>query len=66
MTNGFMDQAQMKRLIKGHGAKQIRFGTDSPGGDQGKDISYIKELGLTEEEEEAVLWKNAAGLLELA
>lgn len=66
MTNGFMDQAQMKRLIKGHGAKQILFGTDSPWGDQGKDISYIKELGLTEEEEEAVLWKNAAGFLELA
>ncbi len=65
MSNGFMDDGQMKRIIKAHGADRMLFGTDSPWGGQAADIAWVKGLGLKPEEEEKLLWKNAAGLLKL-
>ena len=50
-------------IIRKHGADRILFGTDYPWETQIRSIDYICSLGLTEEEEEAILGENARKLL---
>ncbi len=65
MASGRIDKDQMVRIIDKHGYDKILFGTDSPWGGQKEDINYIKSLGLSKEEEAAILGKNAKKLLNL-
>ena len=53
------------RLCRRHGIHKILFGTDSPWQDQGEYVARLQAIGLTAAEQEAVLGKNAAKLLEL-
>lgn len=52
-------------IIRTHGADRILFGTDSPWSSQPRDVALMEKLGLTEEEKEKILWRNAAGILGL-
>lgn len=61
-----MNAAQMLDMIRLFGAGRILFGTDSPWTDQKQSVEYLHTLGLTAEEEEKILWKNAARLLSLS
>jgi len=45
---------------------KILFGTDSPWQDQAADLAEIRSLGLTPDEQAAVLGGNAARLLGLS
>lgn len=65
MSNGFMDMEQMKRFTARHGADRILFGTDNPWGGQKEDIDFVRRLGLTSEQEEKILWRNGANLLNI-
>jgi predicted TIM-barrel fold metal-dependent hydrolase len=56
---------RMARLIRTHGAQRILFGTDSPWTGQAAEIAGIRHLGLTIEEQQAILGENAARLLKL-
>lgn len=53
------------RMVRGHGADRILFGTDSPWSGQEEYILAIKESGLTAGEQAAILGGNAAKLLNL-
>ena len=56
---------RMRELIRGHGVERVLFGSDSPWADQAAAVEQIRSLGLTEEEERAVLGGNAERLLGL-
>lgn len=51
------------RLTRKHGVDKVLFGTDSPWLDQGWYVNEIRTSGLTEEEQEKVLFRNAEELL---
>lgn len=50
-------------MIRTHGADKVLFGTDSPWDDQKEALFTIQGSGLTDTELNAILGKNAAGLL---
>ncbi|HEX2948962.1 MAG TPA: amidohydrolase family protein [Armatimonadota bacterium] len=58
-----MGPRRMREMILLHGVDKILFGTDSPWEDQQEAIRDIRELNLSEEEQEAILGKNAWRLL---
>lgn len=62
---GHIPDEQLLRIIENHGADRILFATDSPWNDQKEDIAYLKSLGLSPEEESAILGENGAVLLQL-
>ena len=64
-TFGQMNTEQLLRIIQDHGADRILFATDSPWSNQKNDLLQLKALGLSEEEEEAILGENARKLLNL-
>jgi hypothetical protein len=50
-------------LIREHGADRVMMGSDWPWKDQAGEIALVDKLPLTPPETQAVLWKNAAGML---
>lgn len=56
---------QFRRFVVKHGAERLLFGTDSPWTDQGEGIAAIYDMGLSAEQEEAILGGNACRLLEI-
>ncbi len=60
-----MDKEQLTRMIRNHGANRIFFGSDAPWADQKEALSIFRSLPLTKEEQEQILWKNAAALLNI-
>ena len=54
-----------KEIIEKHGAKKILLGSDMPWSRTDYEINYIKSLGLSPEDEELILSKNAQNLLGL-
>ncbi len=62
----FMDREQAERLLQGHPADRLLFGSDSPWVDQQKTIADLRSFGLGREFETRVLGANAAKLLGLA
>lgn len=60
-----LEPNRLKRLIQGHGAHKILFGTDTPWSNQTEDVQTLTNLGLTSEELAMVSHKNALRLLHL-
>ncbi len=60
-----LDVPHFLKLIRAHGSDKILFGTDTPWTWQEDEIKLIKNSGLTEDELEKILYKNAAKLLNL-
>lgn len=54
---------QFLRIIRTHGANRILFATDSPWSGQAETVAYVKQLGLTKEENEMIFYRNAMNLL---
>ena len=52
-------------IINGHGVDKILFASDSPWSDVAGDARIIKSLGLTQEDEEKILYKNSKALLSI-
>ena len=50
-------------IIRAYGTDKVLFGTDYPMWDHTEELARFMKLDLTEEEREAILWKNTAGLL---
>ena len=51
------------RLIRAFGARRVLFGSDSPWADQAEALALFRQLPLTEEEREQILYKNAVRLM---
>lgn len=60
-----LDEEAFCRLVQAFGAERIVFGTDSPWGDQHKDVQALQCLPLTDEEKQAILGGNARKMLGL-
>lgn len=52
-----------KKIIEAHGCQKILFGTDSPWHSVHHELHWLGALGLTEEEQAKILYKNAQKLL---
>jgi uncharacterized protein len=61
----WMGPERLMSLMRGHSVRRILFATDSPWADQAGDLAAFRALPLTDEEREAITWKNAAQLLKL-
>ena len=61
---GQIEDEQLLRIIRNHGADRILFASDSPWGDQSADKRYFDALPLTEEEHKKIAWQNAQVLLD--
>jgi uncharacterized protein len=60
-----LGQAEMRDMIRSHGPERVLFGTDYLWGEVSRDLDRLRAIGLSEQELEAVAWRNAAGLLHL-
>lgn len=58
-----MEEEQFLRIVRTHGADKILFATDSPWAGQGEFVSLLRQMALTEEEKEQILWRNGRRLL---
>ncbi|MCP3965924.1 MAG: amidohydrolase family protein [Lentisphaerae bacterium] len=64
-TLGQIDDEQLVRMIRRHGADRVLFGTDSPWRDQKTALDHFLKLDLNEDEKSLILGENAARLLDL-
>jgi uncharacterized protein len=62
----YMKENEMADLIGDIGANRVLFGSDYPWEDPGLAARIIKSLELSSREKEAILWRNAAQILDLS
>lgn len=58
----FMPPEEAKALVRKYGAEKVIFGSDYPMWEYKAELERFKALGLTDEEEQMILYKNAATL----
>lgn len=61
----YMEPKEIRDLIMDIGPERIMFGSDYPWEEPGLAAEIIRDLGLSEAEEDAIFFQNAAGLLGL-
>jgi predicted TIM-barrel fold metal-dependent hydrolase len=61
----YMEGVEMKELILDMGPERVIFGSDYPWEKPGRAAKIIRDLGLSQAEEDAIFFKNAAELLGL-
>ncbi|UDQ98497.1 amidohydrolase family protein [Lentisphaerota bacterium WC36G] len=61
----FLSKERIVEVIRKHGADKIIFGTDTPWGNQKKDLEEFDELPLTDAEKKLIFYENAKKLLDL-
>ena len=64
-TLGFAPDGQILRMVRRHGVERILFATDAPWQDPATTLAAFRRLPLTPAEQQAILWNNAAGLLQI-
>lgn len=64
-TVGYINDEQLVRIIKTHGAERILFATDSPWGSQAATLAHVRALPLSENERDLILRRNALTVLGL-
>lgn len=62
----FMEPQRATDIIRKHGADRVVFGTDYPITYHDKELAFFNRLDLSEQERDAILFRNAARLLGLA
>lgn len=60
-----LEPEKAKELIYAYGVDNVLWGTDFPMWESESEMEYFKKIGLSEEEEEKILYNNAAKLLGL-
>jgi predicted TIM-barrel fold metal-dependent hydrolase len=61
----FMEPQQAVEIIRKHGVERVVFGTDYPITYHDRELAIFNQLNLNQQEKEAILWQNAARLLNL-
>lgn len=61
----FMPPEEARDLIRVYGAERVLFGTDYPMWEYKAELERFRALGLTDDEEQLILYKNAAKLFEI-
>lgn len=62
---GHLEAEKAKTLILTHGADRILMGSDSPWDGQRESVEFIRNLGLSREDTQNILYRNALKLLDL-
>jgi uncharacterized protein len=62
-TMAELEPERVRTLIRTHGADKVVFGSDWPMANPGAEIAAIRRLGLTKQEEDAILGGNLAKIL---
>lgn len=60
-----IDEKQLLRIVKNHGADKILFGTDSPWAGQKAYVQRLQELSITDGERDMIFESNAMKLLNI-
>ncbi len=60
----FLEKERAVRIIRSYGSDRVLFGTDFPLWSPAEEVERFLSLGLTDEENERILYKNALRLLE--
>lgn len=58
-----IEEEQLVRIVKNHGAEKILFGSDCPWTSQSDSVEFIKKLPISNQEKEQILGLNAKNLL---
>ena len=58
-----LEPAYAEKLIHDHGVEKMLFGVDYPMWDHKEELERFNRLNLTQEEKDAILYKNALKLL---
>jgi hypothetical protein len=58
-----LGRQRARDMMLAHPVDRVVFGTDSPWGSQPETLQALRALELGEEREQAILWKNARGIL---
>lgn len=61
----YIEDGQLLRIIRGHGAERILFGTDCPWSGQRESVERLKKLPLSAQERQLIFSENAKKLLGL-
>lgn len=64
-TLGFLQPAEIRRLIDSFGTHRIVFGSDYPMWTPAGELQRLDRIALTKQEKRAILWENGARLLKL-
>lgn len=62
----FMSPQKGRELVRRYGADRVLFGTDYPMWSPGEELKRFFAMELTAEENERILWRNAAALFDIA
>lgn len=65
-TFDYIDREDFLALLQRHGSDRLLFATDSPWSSVADAINYVKELPLSEDAKDAILYRNAQKLLKLS
>lgn len=61
----FIEQDTLLRIIRNHGSHRILYATDSPWSGQKQAVDFIRQLPLSREQIDNILYKNAMKLLDI-
>jgi uncharacterized protein len=64
-TLAFLEKEKAVSVIRRHGVHKVLFGTDYPMWSHEDELERFKSLGLTEEEQNLILWDNSCKLLNI-
>ncbi len=62
-TMNFLPPEKVRQFVRAHGADKILFASDYPAVTPGQTVKDLLELGLTDEENELIFYKNAERIL---
>lgn len=63
IVSNYIDNVQLLRIIKNHGADRILFASDAPWDDPANEIEMLNRLPLSEDELEMICFRNGENLL---
>ena len=64
-SSGSVPPPWAKESVEAFGAEHVLFGSDNPWSPTGRELAFVRSIGLKEEETELILGQNAARLLGL-
>lgn len=62
-TIPYLGEQRFCELVEAHGAQKVLFGSDGPWADAALEVERLSRLPLPDHAREAILWRNAARLL---
>lgn len=65
-TLPYLGAERFAELVAAHGVERVLFGSDAPWGNLSRDVAQLRAMPFSEQDLDAILWRNAARLLGLS